>query len=69
MLISVCIATYNGEQYIQEQLESILIQLHDEDEIILSDDSSTDQTVAIVKALKDSRIKIFEQQTFCFSCV
>lgn len=64
MSISVCIATYNGEKYIQEQLESILIQLHEEDEIILSDDSSTDQTVAIVKALKDIRIKIFEHQTF-----
>ena len=32
--ISVCIATYNGEKYIKEQLESILTQLKKEDEIL-----------------------------------
>ncbi len=56
MFISVCIPTYNGEKYIQEQLVSILVQLSAEDEIIISDDSSTDATLEIIKSLKDSRI-------------
>jgi len=64
MNVSVCIATYNGEKYIKEQLTSILIQLEDTDEIIISDDSSTDQTVEIIKSLDDKRISIFEHQIF-----
>ena len=44
-MISVCIATYNGEAFIHAQLESILSQLHDDDEIIISDDGSTDNTL------------------------
>lgn len=64
MKISVCIATYNGEEFISEQLESILIQLRPEDEIIISDDSSTDKTIDIIRSYKDSRIKIFENQKF-----
>lgn len=57
--ISVCIATYNGEKYIKEQLDSILMQLGDEDEIIISDDHSTDSTLKIIELLNDKRIKIF----------
>ncbi|WP_165749400.1 glycosyltransferase family 2 protein [Cellulophaga sp. Z1A5H] len=57
--ISVCIATYNGELYIEDQLDSILKQLRPNDEIIISDDSSTDRTIEIIKALRDTRIKIF----------
>ncbi len=58
-MISVCMATYNGEQYIREQLESILSQLGENDEVIISDDGSKDNTLRIVKDLKDSRIKAF----------
>ncbi len=62
--ISVCMATYNGEKYITEQLESILVQLRSQDEIIVSDDSSTDRTVEIIKSYRDSRIKVIENQNF-----
>lgn len=62
--ISVCIATYNGEKYIQEQLDSILDQLGPADEVIISDDSSTDGTLSIVGSFNDKRIKIFANQTF-----
>ncbi|RUT70404.1 glycosyltransferase family 2 protein [Flavobacterium cupreum] len=58
-MISVCIATYNGEKYIREQLLSILFQLESDDEIIISDDHSTDETISIIKSLNDNRIKIF----------
>lgn len=57
-MISVCIATYNGEKYIKEQVQSILTQLNDDDEVIISDDNSNDSTIKIVKNLNDSRIKI-----------
>lgn len=58
-MISVCIATYNGEKYIKEQLFSILEQLGKDDEIIISDDCSTDNTIGIIDKLSDSRIKLF----------
>ncbi len=57
--ISVCIATYNGEKYIKEQLNSILTQLKKDDEIIISDDGSTDKTVEIIKTYVDPRMKFF----------
>lgn len=63
-MISVCIPTYNGEKYIRQQLESILKQLDDNDEVIISDDSSTDNTVALIKSLNDKRINIFPNNTF-----
>lgn len=57
--VSVCIATYNGEKYIKEQIDSIIEQLKDEDEIIISDDNSTDDTINIIKSYGDERIKIY----------
>lgn len=61
--ISVCIATYNGEEYIQEQLTSILEQLRPEDEIIISDDGSSDKTINIIQSINDNRIKVFYNRT------
>lgn len=58
-MISVCMATYNGEKYIKEQINSILFQLGDNDEIIISDDNSTDETLTIASGYSDERIKIF----------
>ena len=58
MKISVCIATYNGAKYIEEQVQSILYQLSEKDEIINSDDGSKDNTLAIIKSLNDARIKV-----------
>jgi len=57
-------ATYNGEQYIKEQIDSILYQLSENDEVIISDDSSTDTTVDIIKSYEDSRIVLYENQKF-----
>jgi glycosyltransferase involved in cell wall biosynthesis len=58
-MISVCIATYNGEKYIKDQLVSILHQLRDEDEVIISDDFSIDNTLEVIKSFNDARIKVF----------
>ena len=59
-MISVCVATYNGEKFIREQIESILCQLSSDDEIIVSDDGSTDGTIVIINCIGDKRIRIIE---------
>lgn len=51
-MISVVMATYNGERYIKEQLESILFQTRKPDEIIINDDRSIDGTVDIIADIK-----------------
>lgn len=61
---SVCIATYNGEKYIKQQISSILSQLGDNDEIIVSDDSSSDNTLVLIEELADPRIRIYAGQQF-----
>lgn len=67
---SVCVATYNGEKYIEEQLVSILTQLTDKDEVIVSDDGSKDGTIAVVEHLKQTYpiIKIVKGPQKGFSC-
>lgn len=64
MKISVCMATYNGEKYIKEQLDSILSQIGQNDEVIISDDSSKDKTIEIIKSYYDGRIRLLENQNF-----
>ena len=48
-MISVAMTTYNGAEYIEQQLLSILQQTHPVDEIIICDDGSKDNTVDIIK--------------------
>jgi len=49
-------ATFNGGRYIEEQIKSILSQLSEHDELIISDDSSTDNTLSIIESINDPRI-------------
>ena len=58
-MISVCIATHNGDRFIKDQLNSILCQLAPDDEVVISDDGSTDKTLDIIRSFGDSRIKLF----------
>lgn len=53
-MISVAMCTYNGEKYIQEQLESIIYQSVPPDEIVICDDCSNDATLEIVKDILNS---------------
>lgn len=52
IMISVAMATYNGENYISEQIDSIINQTRKVDEIVIVDDHSTDQTVPILLHLQ-----------------
>lgn len=57
-MVSVCIATYNGEKYLRQQLDSILAQIGREDEIVISDDNSSDRTLALIASYDDKRIRV-----------
>jgi len=57
-MVSVCMATYNGGKFILEQINSILEQITVEDELIISDDSSTDDTIELLQNLTDPRVKV-----------
>ena len=49
--ISVCMATFNGEEYIAKQLECILSQSLQPDQLIVCDDASKDKTIEIIKSI------------------
>lgn len=60
MKISVVMAAFNGEKYLREQLESIIKQTLKPDEVIVTDDKSTDATVKILEQYKlDHQVKLF----------
>ncbi len=54
MKVSVAMATYNGEKYIEEQLRSILEQTRPVDEVVICDDGSSDGTAAVVRDFIDT---------------
>ena len=60
--ISVCMAVKNGESFIHEQLASILPQLAGEDELIISDDHSSDCTLKIIQGIGDPRIRLIQNE-------
>lgn len=55
MSVSIIISTYNGEETIKEQLQSIALQTIPPDEVLICDDASTDDTVTIIKEFITSR--------------
>lgn len=55
-------AAYNGGRFIRRQIDSILPQLSEDDELIISDDGSTDGTLDIVASYSDSRIRLLHHQ-------
>jgi len=58
-MISICMASYNGSRYVKEQLKSILLQIESDDEIIVVDDASTDNTISIIESINDNRLKLY----------
>lgn len=56
--ISVVMTTYNGSLYLEEQLSSIIEQLSEHDEIVISDDGSTDNTLDILSRYASEQIRI-----------
>ncbi len=61
--VDVLLATYNGEKYLKEQIDSILNQTYQNINLIISDDNSKDSTIKILEEYKskDNRIKVYLQ--------
>jgi len=57
-LVSVVVASYNHQAYVRDCLESVLSQDFQDFEIVVTDDGSTDQTVAHIQAFQDKRIQL-----------
>ena len=62
--ISVVMTSYNGEKYIREQLDSIITNITENDELIIGDDGSTDNTISIIDEYLDKfpHIKLVKSQ-------
>lgn len=62
--IDILLATYNGEKYLKEQIDSILNQTYKNIRLIVSDDCSKDETSIILKEYEktDDRVKVYIQQ-------
>ncbi|QQV03727.1 MULTISPECIES: glycosyltransferase [Chryseobacterium] len=59
--VSVCMAVFNGELFLKQQIDSILFQLdHELDELIIVNDFSTDNSRKIIDDYHNPKIKIFE---------
>ncbi|MDR0603608.1 MAG: glycosyltransferase [Bacteroidales bacterium] len=59
---SICVAAYNGSLEIEHQLMSILEELEADDEVIIVNDCSTDDTLAKITNMNDHRINVFNFQ-------
>lgn len=68
--IAILMATFNGERYISEQLDSIISQTYSDWTLFVNDDGSTDSTIAIVEkyAARDPRIKLLHLQEHGDAC-
>jgi GT2 family glycosyltransferase len=60
---SIVLASFQGERFIGDQLDSILPQLAPEDEVVVSDDLSTDRTIDVIARRDDARIRVLANDT------
>ena len=60
--VSVCIPSHNGEKFLAATIMSILSQTHQNFELLISDDCSTDGTVDVVRQFDDPRIRFLEHR-------
>ena len=61
--VSVIMAVYNAENYVLESVESALSQTHENLELIICNDGSKDNSMAVLSAMSDRRIKIIENES------
>jgi glycosyltransferase involved in cell wall biosynthesis len=60
--VTVFMPVYNGEKYLKEAIESILVQTFPDFELLIIDDGSTDGSVTVVKSIHDSRIRFIQNE-------
>lgn len=61
--VSVVIPTYNRADALQRTLDSVLDQTHEDLEVLVVDDASTDETATVVADYDDSRVTFLEHET------
>ena len=61
-LVSVCVPCYNGAEFLERTLESVLAQTFTDYELVVADNKSTDGTVDIVKSFSDPRIRLIQNE-------
>ncbi len=65
--VAILLATYNGSRWLDEQLDSLLAQQGVEVTVFVSDDHSSDNTLALLQARDDARLRILPQAVRCGS--
>ncbi len=60
--ISIILPVYNVEKYIVKSIQSVLAQTYTNFELLIIDDGSPDNSIALAKQFKDTRIKIFQKK-------
>lgn len=61
--VSVCIPAYQAEEYLQKVIDSVLAQEHDDLELVVIDNNSSDGTAAILAAVNDVRLRVIRNAT------
>lgn len=60
--VSVVMPVYNGEKYLQEAIDSILVQTFEDFEFVIINDGSTDRSREIIESYNDARIRLINQE-------
>ena len=63
--VSVLMAVYNGEPYLEAAIRSILRQTYEDFEFVIVDDCSTDATAAVIESFNDGRVRYTKNSTNC----
>ena len=62
MLVSIIMPAYNAEETIKESIQSVINQTYGNWELLVVNDGSSDNTVAIIESYEDARIKLINQK-------
>lgn len=62
-LVSICMPVYNGEEFLQRAIQSVLDQSYENIEVIIIDDRSIDRSWSIIESVKDPRIVAMQNLT------
>jgi glycosyltransferase involved in cell wall biosynthesis len=60
--VTVLLPVYNGERYLREAIDSVLIQTFIDFELLIIDDGSTDSSLEIIRSYTDSRIRLLRNR-------
>ena len=60
--VSILLPVYNGDEHLKQALNSVLVQIFDDWELIIINDGSTDRTLDIIASFRDKRIRVFHQE-------